>query len=80
MGRSEVSELKMVKFSPTQSHSGNTEAHIDELAHIELQAILDLWAVNEPTIAAYMLAQFLDHVHVIPVYGEKVDAHSTAKS
>jgi len=42
------------------------EAHIDDLAELELQGIYSLMD-NSPTVARYMLGEFLAHVHVIPV-------------
>jgi hypothetical protein len=41
------------------------EPHIDELAELELFAILQLLEESDPKAAAFMLDQFLAHVHVI---------------
>jgi hypothetical protein len=51
----------------------HNEPHIDQMAHLELLAILDLWDENEPELTRDLLEQFLAHVHVIPVASHRLE-------
>lgn len=44
--------------------------HIDQYAKLELEAIIDV-IERKPSVGLYMLRQFLDNVHVIPVHSKK---------